>query len=1325
MAVLDKQILGAKGLDTRSKFLISKDRSQVLENFKVSNGTRNRRSQYSRWKYDKYCSNALRFIGTYNCSYALIKDAINTYYNSFDSAQSSTIEIRFRLHGVGGYSLRDIIYLASRQIHGSGYTFELKLIAATTPTYETYYPRLVISDSTGTGTHTINFSTATTIRHGQWYTLTIIKDNANNRFRALLNGVFTENVAFAGTPEGAQGILGTTRDDNTYADIVIGCENDLTDFAPVDVDEFRLWNEARSDANVLAYYDKELPETASIRTNLICYATFQDEHDGYSTTDEVNTNCRIFFGSTTPYKDVDDFLVFDGTSMYGKLSPIGGTLTIPYNLWGGGDGGKVYKVSEVAFQVLKLKPGNIIGPLELYYDGGTSKYGFRYKFTNNGATTYISSGGIINTADLGVTTYYVALRSFETATARLELWVNGTLLVTTNYVGVHGAITGEPGRYVGAGPTGITRFSAIRLKWFRVYDAEMDETEYFTTKYNQEVDEFKLNEYSHGVVTSTRTGAAARLFTGTDTAWNLKFNKGAPADNQRYVVSRENQDGFPGENYQDANNALNVGAQTIDTINADSTGDPWSAAAPQITNKEGYIITSLLTRYNQTSWRNIKTDKGSFKKIALINSLVSGGYDRDKDPLYTLELYCYVNGASNYKDEKCSFIGGTLKSLPRHCRYLGAFKSLNGSQDVVISIVGTAFNVFDRTTKTLTQYPISILPNEGKPFIGDFLEGDLYLTDGKTKIHVYEYKRELRVVKWGFARGEKPTLSAYTAAGPWSGTFQYAYCYYNREIDQYGPLCFPKTEGTGNEITLANNYAVQLDSINKSPDFYEGVTDIAIFRTKDTTAGIGIVGHYWLNDFTRGNSRGWMDWSQNDNSLEQRYPIELASSETLSGPPDSEFVVAHNKRLWMADGSYLRYSRIGDELHEGILKSETYLYPYDAFIPIQGNRAITAAASFYDKILFVFTAVSMDMVLGSDEQDFEIRRIHDGVGCVSHRTLIKYGESMIWLGLDDLYNSRGSVPTPLDPEGKISKYIRDNFDKTRMSNAFAILNKALMIYELHFIRNDGVPCVLYYDFKVNEFTIGKDVRASYAAEVVDSYNNSNIFLGTSYGYIVAEDSTGMTYQPTSGSVKTTVSSINLGTNTLTVAASNLQITEAGLIGNTVYIVSQAVATLGSILKVVVIDNTATTITFEVGEEELVFGTSFVPANGDIVYIGPIFTRWKTPSIFFTSIQDGLQPTPEGSGLAASELHYVDLIHNRSSSSGNAYLGVYRDGQTALSKIFVVPELNQDFSRVMTPDSTRGRFIELELVHLDSVEELEIIGYSLGINVDEGVISGAS
>ena len=1309
-----KMVLGGRGFSAKSKFLLERDQAQTLENFLVTEGTRKRRQQYSRWKYDRFASNAVRLIGTHKKSYVIVKDAINTGFNSFASGQSSTLEVRFRLPGLGGYSNKYPMYLASRQIHGIGYTFDLQLVQSGT-NFDRYLATFIISD--GSGTYTAAFTTLTTMYHGIWYTLSIVKDVAGGVFKAYLNGAFTEDVAFVGTPAGAQGTYGTTRTDPTFSDIVLGALNDLTTFSAVDIQEFRIWNEARSAGNISAYYNKKLSSTE--RTNLVCYVDFQNNHDGKEATELINTKNLIFFGGQVPFKDVNNYLVFDGSSMFGYLNPTGVGTT--YNAWGGGGvatATSIFKVSEWAGKVCKLKECNIIGGLQLYYDGGNGKYGFRYKLINNGVTAYVSSGGMIETSDLNVTDFHVAIRYLYPSANSIEIWVNGVQKATLALIGVFTDVAGEVGRRVGGGPTAGIGFSCIKVKWFRTFNQLLPDT-YFQTKYNQEVDDFLLTTFSMGTVQFDwiNTAPTFRRMTGVGT--NL------PAviygSNDIYTFcTKENKDGYPGENYQSWFNLFTFATQIGEFIDRDDTGDPWANAGyPKIGHKQGYFVTSLQTRYNVDSWKTIKLAKSTHIYAAMPSNKLPGGYDRDRDPAVKMELYYYCAAASQNIENPPSFIGGDMiVSTMKKCRFLKQFRSLDGLTDVVIAIIGTGFYVFDRVTKVLTQYGVSIKPNEDKPFVSDNLNGEMYITDGITKLHVYVYKGALKVVKWGFERGAIPTPTGYVAAGPWPASeLEYAYCYYNREIDQFGPLNFTEADGTGPRVVATGFRAIQLDGITPAVDFFEGATDVCIFRTKNLLGSGSYVGHYWLYDFLLGNSEGAMDWSQGDSLLSQRYPVELAQASTSMKPPDGDFLISHNKRIWVPDGDLFRYSRIGSELHAGIFKSETHTFGADARMTVSGGQVLTGAASFSDKILFVFTIGSMDMITGNDEFDFQIRRVHEGIGCVNHRTIVKYGETLVWLGLEDIYVFQEGIPRPYDQTGKISGYIKTHVDRTRLSETFAVLNHSKMLYELHVVRTDGIKVAIVLDLKRGEFSIFKDLNAAYGCEVLDSYDKPVVFYGTDCGFIISEDSSGMNFQPPSGSLRTTVTSYDAGTGVITTAASDLYVGEAGLIGNAVYVVSNQAATKGSVLRATITANTATTITGSAVDVEVAFGAGFVPANGDDVFIGPIFTKWRSPAYFNTAVQDNLLEAPEhASDLNGAELVAAQIIHNRGSSTGKAYLSVYRDGETDISKTIEITTLDKDLSHMHLVNSSKARFFEIELYHLHESAEFEFIGHGLSFNV---------
>ena len=199
-------------------------------------------------------------------------------------------------------------------------------------------------------------------------------------------------------------------------------------------------------------------------------------------------------------------------------------------------------------------------------------------------------------------------------------------------------------------------------------------------------------------------------------------------------------------------------------------------------------------------------------------------------------------------------------------------------------------------------------------------------------------------------------------------------------------------------------------------------------------------------------------------------------------------------------------------LHTAVIKSETYLFPADHYFIIPGNKHVTGAASYNDNTLAVFTIDTMDLITGTDVSDFAHRRIYTGVGCVAHRTIKKIGNALIWLGIDDIYIFIDGSPKPLDEDGKLSFFVKNNVDRANLDKAFAVHNIEDQLYELHVLDNTGIWRVLVFDLRVGEYTINTDVRATAGETVIDTYDRPTVFYGSKEGgFILKQDTTGQKF----------------------------------------------------------------------------------------------------------------------------------------------------------------------------------------------------------------------
>lgn len=128
-------------------------------------------------------------------------------------------------------------------------------------------------------------------------------------------------------------------------------------------------------------------------------------------------------------------------------------------------------------------------------------------------------------------------------------------------------------------------------------------------------------------------------------------------------------------------------------------------------------------------------------------------------------------------------------------------------------------------------------------------------------------------------------------------------------------------------------------------------------------------------------------------------------SELGGSPPRGRFVVAHKNYLFMANapgGSSRLY-------FSDVLNLESW--PLLNFIDISPNDGdyITGLLPF-DDYLIIAKNRSIWVLLGSGPSDFEVRRIHDGVGCVAPRSLVRLPNFFAFVSSEGIYLSNLAEP---------------------------------------------------------------------------------------------------------------------------------------------------------------------------------------------------------------------------------------------------------------------------------------------------------------------------
>ena len=123
-------------------------------------------------------------------------------------------------------------------------------------------------------------------------------------------------------------------------------------------------------------------------------------------------------------------------------------------------------------------------------------------------------------------------------------------------------------------------------------------------------------------------------------------------------------------------------------------------------------------------------------------------------------------------------------------------------------------------------------------------------------------------------------------------------------------------------------------------------------------------------------------------------------------PPHAQYVAAHKNYLFMA-GTSEGPSRL---YFSEVLNLESW--PVLNFIDISPNDGdwITGLLP-YDDYLIITKNRSVWLLIGSGPSDFEMRRIHDGIGCVAPRSLVRVVDSFAFVSTEGIYLSDISTPT--------------------------------------------------------------------------------------------------------------------------------------------------------------------------------------------------------------------------------------------------------------------------------------------------------------------------
>ncbi|MEC0265131.1 hypothetical protein [Paenibacillus anseongense] len=141
----------------------------------------------------------------------------------------------------------------------------------------------------------------------------------------------------------------------------------------------------------------------------------------------------------------------------------------------------------------------------------------------------------------------------------------------------------------------------------------------------------------------------------------------------------------------------------------------------------------------------------------------------------------------------------------------------------------------------------------------------------------------------------------------------------------------------------------------------------------------------------------------------------LTLTDLSANAPKGKYITNDTIRVWIAKDDELHYSAFEAESDwtSGENSGSAQYYT-----PNGGD--ITAIRRFYDRIT-VFKKDAMAEVHGRNYFNFQLVEISNEIGCVSFKTLQEVGDTLFWLGENDVYMYQGAKPQPIGE--KIRPYL--------------------------------------------------------------------------------------------------------------------------------------------------------------------------------------------------------------------------------------------------------------------------------------------------------------
>ncbi|MBA7562087.1 hypothetical protein ES695_02140 [Candidatus Atribacteria bacterium 1244-E10-H5-B2] len=302
---------------------------------------------------------------------------------------------------------------------------------------------------------------------------------------------------------------------------------------------------------------------------------------------------------------------------------------------------------------------------------------------------------------------------------------------------------------------------------------------------------------------------------------------------------------------------------------------------------------------------------------------------------------------------------------------------------------------------------------------------------------------------------------------------------YKIEIDEEGtPDTFKWTDDgggnwtedvdiTGSAQNLSNGVTITFAATtgHTTGDYWTLTVDpkIAKRRIYRTTVGGSI---YYYNGVVEDNETPTYDSIMSDEEISLKSVLHIDHNAPPAAP---DLVVKRLSRINIAVDDDLYVSKNYDKTTGA--RSVEYFPPYNYF-PTGNGQNITGLIEQLGG-LPVFTENTIERLVGTDEDNFELRNAHQEDGCIAKRSVVNCKNYVVYLAFNGIYIFDGVSARAIDVAfgGRLNKYIRENinYSKANLSCATYYDNKYLLCIPT---GESAVPNVtIYFDFSTGKYGV--------------------------------------------------------------------------------------------------------------------------------------------------------------------------------------------------------------------------------------------------------------